>query len=113
MVDSLFSLGKYLIAALMMVSFGIYEGAAIIALIAALSRIAYTQEKASLKLFIKFLTMSLAITMGMVHVGSMLDWDKDLLVIISGISAFLCREFFEAVMNSKGFLFKRFFGGLR
>jgi len=86
---------------------GLYAGAILIALIAALARLAYTAEKASLNLFGRFFIMSLSLTMLLVHVGELQGWDKQLTIIISGVSAFLCREILETLINSKSSLVQK------
>ncbi|MBE0469611.1 MAG: hypothetical protein IBX55_08925 [Methyloprofundus sp.] len=98
---------KSIAVSAMLVSLGIYQGAAVIAIVAALSRLAYTDEQSSVALFSRFFVMSLSISMLMVHVGLWLDLDKELLIVISGISAFLCREVLEVIISSKDILLKK------
>ncbi len=89
------------IMAFTMLSFGIYQGAALIALIAALSRLAYTADQPTFRLFGRFFIMSLSLTMLVVHIGLLEKWDNNLVVIVSGVSAFLCREVLEVLISSK------------
>lgn len=111
MIDQLTALAKTLAKtsamAVTMTTFGIYEGAAIIAFIAALSRSAYTHEKLTVRLFGRFFTMSLSITMLIVHIGLLNDWGEDQVIIVSGVTAFLCREVLESIMSSKDLIIKR------
>lgn len=109
-MDSLIALAKTLLMAFMMVEFGIYEGAVLIALIAAFSRMAYTPENPTPGLFSRFFVMSLSITMIMVHVGLYFHWERDPLVIISGVSAFLSKELLEFLMKSRTSIFKKIAG---
>ena len=101
---------KSFIMAAVMTTFGLYQGAALIAFIAALSRVAYTSEQTSFRLFGRFFIMSLSITMLMVHIGKLSGWSDDVVIIFSGITAFLCREFLEAIVASKDIIIKRVIG---
>lgn len=101
MSETILTAAKSLIMAAFVTTFGIYTSAALIALIAAITRIAYTSDKISLKLFSRFFTMSLAITMLMVHIGQLQGWSNDLTIVVSGVTAFLCREVLESVTKSK------------
>lgn len=87
-------------------TFGIYTGAITIAMVAALSRLAYTKEKLSCRLFFSFYTMSLSITLIFVHVGKLNGWGMDTTIIISGVSAFLGKEFLDVIMSSKELFLK-------
>jgi len=94
-------------------TFSLYNGASLIALIAALARLAYTKETISFCLFGRFFTMSIAITMLVVHIGKAHDWDGELVIIVSGFCAFLCRELLELVMLSKDTILKHIAGILK
>ena len=113
MTEQVIALVKSIAIAATMVSFGIYQGAAIIAVIAAMSRLAYTTEKASFSLFGRFFVMSLSITMLMVHVGLWREWDAEFVIIVSGISSFLCREMLEAIVESRTLIIKKIMGRLK
>lgn len=110
MSETILTAIKSLIMAAFVTTFGIYTSAAFIALIAAITRIAYTSDKASLKLFGRFFIMSLAITMMMVHIGQLQGWSNDMTIIVSGITAFLCREVLESVAKSKDIIVNRVMG---
>ncbi len=94
-------------------TFGPYSGASIIAIVAALSRLAYSREKVTLLLFGRFFAMSLSITMIMVHLGKLEGWENELVIVVSGVAAFLAREVLEVIVGSKDKLIKLFTGMLK
>lgn len=110
MTETLLTGIKAAIMAAIMQTFGLYAGAFLIALIAALARLAYTAEQPSFNLFGRFFTMSLALTMLMVHVGQLQNWETQLTIVVSGVAAFLCREIFQVVMDSKDSIIRRLLG---
>ena len=85
-------------------TFGIYTGAITIAMIASLARLAYTKEKASLRLFSTFYIISLSITLLMVHVGLLREWDTNTTIILSGLAAFLGKDLLDILISSKTLL---------
>lgn len=112
-MDSLIALVKSLAMAATMATFGIYHGAVFIAIFAALSRLAYTHEKSSLKLFGRFFVMSLSLTMMLVHVGQISGWSSDIVIVVSGVVAFLCREVLESIVASKDLIIKKIVGVMK
>lgn len=104
---------KALGIAAILTELGLYKGAAIIAFIAAASRLSYTAEKATFWLFGRFFFMSLSITMLMVHIGKANEFSNDIVIIISGITAFLCREVLELVVKSKDSIWSKITKGIK
>lgn len=107
MTETILTGVKAALMAVIMQTFGLYAGATLIALVAALARLAYTAEQPSFNLFSRFFIMSLALTMLMVHVGQLQNWGTQLTIVISGVVAFLCREILQAVMASKDSIIRR------
>jgi len=106
-IDSIIIAIKSALMAAVMQSFGVYSGATLIALIAALARLSYSKDTASFSFFGKFFMMSLSITMIMVHVGKQQGLDRETVIIISGVAAFMAREVLELVVHSKGLITKK------
>ncbi len=98
-MNTLLDLLRAFVVSITMLTFGIYTGAIIIALIAALCRLAYTENKLSIALFGKFFIMSACLTMLIVHIGNIQKWSNDLVVIVSGVVAFLAREVLVTLVN--------------
>ncbi len=94
------------ISAIFFQTFGLYSGATLIAICAAIARLAYSREPATLKTFWKFLGMSLPLTMLMVHIGKQQELDGESVIILSGVIAFMSREVLELIMKSKEPLIK-------
>lgn len=103
-VESILLAFKAAFMAAIMQSFGVYSGATLIAIVAAAARLAYSKEQASIKFFWKFFVMSLSLTMIMVHIGKQQGFDRETIIIISGVAAFMAREVLQMVLHSKGII---------
>lgn len=91
---------------------GLYAGAIFIAVVAALVRIFYMDErpidgKNYFFTLTRYFFMSLGITLLMVHVGLAQGWSPDQTIIISGASAFLSYEIITVVIEIFPRLLKR------
>ena len=78
-----------------------YYGAVFIALIASVSRLSYGVNAASFSVWVRYFVMSLSITMLIVHIGHYHQLDKEFIIIISGVSAFMSKEILHTIILSK------------
>lgn len=93
---------KTLLGALIMKALGVYAGAIIIALIAALVRTVYKAEitegftEFSLA-FVQFFILAFGLAMLVVHIGQWQGWSENLVIIVSSFVAFMSRETLDIV----------------
>lgn len=115
MNDSFTSTIKVIIGSWILHITGIYIGAVMIALIASISRLAYMAEELPrtpcnvVRLFIRLYTMSLGLTLLMVHVGIEYNFSENLTIIYSSMAAFLSEEIYSLIILSKKRIFDKLY----
>lgn len=107
MPETLLTALKASAMAAVMQTFGLYAGAILIAFIAAMARLAYSYERASVNTFVRFFVMSLSVAMLMVHVGELRGWTTPEVIVISGPAAFLSQEMLETLLASRKALLEK------
>lgn len=108
---------KGVLIAVIATAFDLYTGAIMIAIIASVTRMFYEEDGCrtqnciwccKLSMLLKNLGISLGVTLLLVHVGLMYNWDQQQTIVISGIAAFMGKELIDILMSVAPTMFRKY-----
>lgn len=93
---------KIAIVAMIASFIDVYYGAFAIAIMVTFVR-AFYSNSLSLEFWIKNFVMALLLTILVVHIGSLLKWPKDAIIVVEAVCAFVPKELLDLVLYAVRF----------